>query len=147
VRHSGDFDFGAEFEFFERADAYPSLIKVYPFKFAKLHEMDISLRYKAIEEGKVNASDAFTTDAQIEALSLQVLVDDKHFFPDYEAGIVIREAVLKEYPELSKLLMQLKGKISTDKMRKMNYQLEVLKETPKAIAQEFLATLRNKDEQ
>ena len=147
VRHSGDFDFGAEFEFFERADAYPSLIKVYPFKFAKLHEMDISLRYKAIEEGKVNAIDAFTTDAQIEALNLQVLVDDKHFFPDYEAGIVIREAILQQYPELTKLLMQLEGEISTDKMRKMNYQLEVLKETPKAIAQEFLATLRNKHEQ
>ena len=147
VRHSGDFDFGAEFEFFERADAYPSLIKVYPFKFAKLHEMDISLRYKAIEEGKVNAIDAFTTDAQIEALNLQVLADDKHFFPDYEAGIVIKEAILQQYPELTKLLMQLEGEISTDKMRKMNYQLEVLKETPKAIAQEFLATLRNKHEQ
>lgn len=146
VRHSVAFDFGAEFEFFERADAYPSLIKVYPFNFAKLHEMDISLRYKAIEEGKVNAIDAFTTDAQIEALDLQVLVDDKHFFPDYEAGIVIREAVLQQYPELKTVLMQLEGKISTESMRKMNYQLEVLKETPKEIAQAFLATLGHKDE-
>lgn len=142
VKRSHEFEFGAEFEFFEREDAFPGLLKVYPFHFAKLHEMDISLRYKAIEEGKVNAIDAFTTDAQIEALGLQVLVDDQHFFPDYEAGIVIRQSLLTQYPELRIVLTQLNGKITTEIMRQMNFQLEILNASPKTIASNFLATIR-----
>lgn len=53
--------------------------------------MDINLRYKAFEEGKINAVDVFTTDAQIKNLNLKVLKDDKNYFPNYEAGIVIRQ--------------------------------------------------------
>lgn len=141
AKHSQDFEFGAEFDFFERPDAYQGLIKVYPLQFKKLHEMDINLRYKAMEDGKVNAIDAFTTDAQIDALQLQVLVDDKHFFPDYKAGIVIRDAVLKKHPVLKPLLSKLNDSISTDTMRKMNYAVEVEKKTAKQVASEFLQGL------
>ncbi|MCK9344356.1 MAG: ABC transporter permease/substrate-binding protein, partial [Massilibacteroides sp.] len=91
---SKTFILGAEFDFFEREDAYQGLIKRYPFQFKDKFEMDINLRYKAIEEGKVDVVDAFTTDAQINALNLKVLADDKHYFPKYEAGIVIRQEVL-----------------------------------------------------
>ncbi|MDD4610094.1 MAG: ABC transporter permease/substrate-binding protein [Bacteroidaceae bacterium] len=138
---SSFFDFGAEFDFFERPDAYNGLLKIYPFMFRSLHEMDINLRYSAFEEGKVNAIDAFTTDAKIEALQLSVLEDDKHYFPSYEAGIVIREATLDRYPEIRPFLTRLNGKISTAAMRKMNYEVEILQKKPKAVAAAFLKTL------
>lgn len=142
--HSRQFEFGAEFDFFERDDAYKGLIQAYPFQFAKLHEMDINLRYKAFEENKISALDVFTTDAQIDALQLQVLIDDKAFFPEYKAGIVARQAIIKQHPELTHILAKLNGSISTEKMRKMNYAVEVLNKTPKAVATEFLQQLEGK---
>lgn len=138
---SAAFSLGGEFDFFERPDAYKGLLKHYPFHFFKLHEMDINLRYKALQDGQVNAIDAFSTDAQIHALHLRVLEDDKHFFPDYKAGIVIRQATLSRYPQLRPILDKLTGKISTQQMRAMNYAVEIRHQTPREVASQFLKTL------
>ena len=143
AQKSLDFSFGAEFDFFERSDAFPGLKKVYPFDFKKLEEMDINLRYQAFEQGKINAVDVFTTDAQIRNLNLKVLKDDKNYFPNYEAGIVIREDIVKEYPEVEKFLSNLKGKISTEKMQQLNYEVEVEKKSPAEVAQNFLKNLKD----
>ena len=140
---SGDFTFGAEFDFFERSDAFPGLKKMYPFQFKNLEEMDINLRYKAFEQGKINAVDVFTTDAQIKNLNLKVLRDDKNYFPNYEAGIVIRQEILEKYPKVEKLLSQLSGKISTEKMQELNYEVEIEKKSPAEVAKNFIKNLNN----
>ena len=142
AEQSSAYRFGAEFDFFERPDAYEGLIKAYPFAFSKLQEMDINLRYKAISEGKVDVIDAFTTDAQLKALSLQVLEDDKHYFPAYEAGIVMREEVAEKYPQVVSLLKNLNGKLSTEQMRKLNYEVEVNKKSVKDVVREFVGELK-----
>ncbi len=100
--------------------------------------MDINLRYNAIVEGKVNAIDAFTTDAKIVAQHLKVLVDDKNYFPSYEAGIIIRMEILERFPELEPLLTKLNQKISTETMMQMNYEVEVLKKDPQLVAKLFI---------
>ncbi|MCG9791005.1 ABC transporter permease/substrate-binding protein [Flavobacterium algicola] len=143
ANYSNQFDFGAEFDFFERSDAYKGLVKKYNFKFASLHEMDINLRYNAMVEGKVNAIDAFTTDAKIVALNLKVLTDDKNYFPSYEAGIVVREEVLERFPQLENLLTQLNQKITTQKMMQLNYEVEVQKKDPQTVAKLFLQHLKS----
>lgn len=140
---SENFTFGAEFDFFERSDAFPGLKKVYPFSFKKLEEMDINLRYQAFEQGKINAVDVFTTDAQIKKLDLKVLQDDKNYFPSYEAGIVIRQEILEKYPELEPLLNKLQKKISTEQMQQLNYEVEIEKKTPAEVAKNFLNILQN----
>ncbi len=140
---SENFTFGAEFDFFERSDAFPGLKKVHPFSFKKLEEMDINLRYQAFEQGKIDAVDVFTTDAQIKKLDLKVLQDDKNYFPSYEAGIVIRQEILEKYPELEPLLNQLQKKISTEKMQELNYEVEIEKKSPAEVAKNFLNSLKN----
>ena len=142
AQQSPEFTFGAEFDFFERSDAFPGLKKVYPFSFKKLEEMDINLRYQAFEQGKINAVDVFTTDAQIKKLNLKVLQDDKNYFPNYEAGIVIRQEILEKYPEIESLLTQLQKKISTEKMQQLNYEVEIEKKSPAEVAKNFLNSLK-----
>lgn len=139
--HSPNFDFGAEFDFFEREDAFKGLVKAYRFHFRSLHEMDINLRYKSFESHKINALDVFTTDAQIKELDLKVLKDDKGFFPNYQAGIIIRKEVVKKYPEVLKILEKLDSKISDEKMQDLNYQVEALKKSPQIVAKDFLESL------
>ncbi|MFB1284679.1 ABC transporter permease/substrate-binding protein [Helicobacter pylori] len=139
--HSLNFDFGAEFDFFEREDAFKGLVKAYRFHFRSLHEMDINLRYKSFESHKINALDVFTTDAQIKELDLKVLKDDKGFFPNYQAGIVMRKEVVKKYPEALKILEKLNSKFSDEVMQDLNYQVEVLKKSPQIVAKDFLESL------
>ncbi|MXV37642.1 ABC transporter permease subunit [Flavobacteriaceae bacterium Ap0902] len=138
AKHSSNYTLGAEFDFFERSDAYRGLVKTYPFNFKRVEEMDINLRYKAFEDGRINAVDAFTTDAQIEALDLRILEDDQNYFPEYEAGIIVRDEILKSYPELQTILAQFNGKISTEAMREMNYKVEILGQSPQQVASKFL---------
>jgi len=137
------FKFGAEFDFFERPDAYPGLVDTYGFKFASIHEMDINLRYNAIVEGKVNAIDAFTTDAKILVQNLKILTDNKNYFPAYEAGIIIRKEILEKYPKIKALLIQINGKIGTKTMMQMNYEVEILKKSPQEVAASFINELNN----
>ncbi|GAF03359.1 ABC transporter permease/substrate-binding protein [Saccharicrinis fermentans] len=144
ARNSQYFMFGAEFDFFERPDGYQGLVDTYGFHFASIHEMDINLRYNAIVQGKVNAIDAFTTDAKIVAQNLRVLDDDLNYFPSYEAGVVIRSEILQEHPELEPLLLKLNGEISTETMMKMNYQVEVAQKDPKQVAASFIQQLKKK---
>lgn len=144
ARNSQHFQFGAEFDFFERPDGYDGLVQTYGFDFESIHEMDINLRYNAIVQGKVNAIDAFTTDAKIVAQDLRVLTDDKNYFPSYEAGIVVRKKLLEEYPEIEKLLSALNNKISTETMMQMNYAVEVEKKDPKEVAKSFIKKLDKK---
>ncbi|MGQ1783582.1 MULTISPECIES: ABC transporter permease/substrate-binding protein [unclassified Saccharicrinis] len=142
ARNSRHFKFGAEFDFFERPDGYEGLVNVYGFQFASIHEMDINLRYNAIVEGKVNAIDAFTTDAKIEAQNLRVLDDDLNYFPSYEAGIIVRNELLEQHPELEPLLMKLNGQITTEAMMEMNYKVEVEKEDIQKVASYFIQQLK-----
>ena len=142
ARNSQHFTFGAEFDFFERPDGYDGLVKKYGFHFASINEMDINLRYNAIVQGKVNAIDAFTTDAKIVAQNLKVLEDDLNYFPSYEAGIIISMQTLEAHPELEELLCRLNGKINTATMMHMNYEVEVENKDPKTVAQSFIETLK-----
>lgn len=142
AQNSTHFRFGAEFDFFERPDGYQGLVETYGFRFTSIHEMDINLRYKAIVQGKVNAIDAFTTDAKIVAQNLRVLADDLNYFPSYEAGIIISMKTLKAFPELEPLLSQLNGQITTATMMQMNYEVEIENKDPKTVAQAFVNQLK-----
>lgn len=46
--------FGAEYDFFEREDGYDALCDAYGFTFKKTMDMDIGLKYQAINEGKID---------------------------------------------------------------------------------------------
>ena len=47
--------------------------------------MDHEVAYQALLDGSVQVTDLYSTDAEIAAGGLRVLVDDLHHFPDYRA--------------------------------------------------------------
>ena len=75
--------FGAEYDFFEREDGYDALCDAYGFAFKKTMDMDIGLKYQAINEGKIDVMVIFTTDGQLSVSDVTVLEDDKNFYPSY----------------------------------------------------------------
>ena len=56
-------------------------------------------------------------------VGLKILEDDKGFFPDYNGAFFVREDVLEQYPELEGILNQLSGKIPTEQMAELTYQV------------------------
>ncbi|EKN41761.1 glycine betaine/L-proline ABC transporter permease/glycine betaine/L-proline-binding protein [Clostridium botulinum CFSAN001627] len=50
---------------------------------------------------------------------------------------IVKEETLKKFPELREVLGKLDGKITDEKMRKLNYEVDVNKKDPKQVAKEF----------
>ena len=130
--------FGAEYDFFEREDGFNALSKAYGLNFRKKVDMDNGLKYKALLNKQIDVMTVFTTDGQLSDPRIKVLEDDKKFYPSYMAGMVVRKDILKEHPELSKVLGSLDGIIDEKTMAKLNDQVERGKKTPREVAMEFL---------
>lgn len=131
---------GFDAEFLERPDGYRGLIKHYGFEFSeKPKQMDPGLMYKALAEKGVDIIDGFATDGRIPAYDLQILEDDKNFFPPYYAAPLIRKESLTKYPQLKTLLNRLSGLISNETMSKLNYQVDKEQKSPSDIARIFLS--------
>ncbi len=135
---SNQFTFGAEFDFFEREDGFQGLSELYSLKFKKLVELDINLKFMALENKTVNVIDAFSTDPRIRQLNLRILRDDKKYFPAYQAGIVVRQKTLEKHPELGKILGRVENSINDSIMTMLNYQVEILNKSPEDVAEDFL---------
>src|SRR5207245_7728323 len=126
-------------DFMSRADGYPGLSKAYGLKFAEApREMDLSLTYIALSSGKVDLIAGNSTDGRIAALDLVQLEDDRHYFPPYEAVLLARKDALARVPELAEVLHKLGGAISTDEMRKLNYEVDSQKRDKKNAVRAWL---------
>lgn len=136
--YSSKLALGAEYDFFERDDGYDALKKAYGYNFKKNVDMDIGLKYSAINSKKVDVINLFTTDALVSVSNIRLLKDDKGFFANYYIGTVVRIETLEKYPELIKVLEIMEGLINDDEMSKMNYQVEAEKMTDKETARRFL---------
>lgn len=127
-------------DFMSRADGYPGFSKAYGFNFAKQpREMDLSLTYRALQSGELDIIAGNSTDGLISALDLFQLEDDRHYFPPYQAVFIARKDALAT---LAEVFERLKNAISTGNMRKLNYEVDGNKRTPKDVATEWLQNNR-----
>ncbi len=138
ARVSPELVIGANPDFYEREDGFKGLSSEYGFHFKKKEELDISLRYKALDSGQVDVITAFNTDPKVQEYNLVLLKDNRKFFQSYHAATLVRNDVLEKYPELKGILALLDGQISDEEMLAMNYRVEILKEDPRAVALDFM---------
>jgi osmoprotectant transport system permease protein len=129
---------GPTIEFPNRDDGLIGLSETYNLQFKDVQAVDGGLRYTALDNHKSDVIDAFSTDGLLEEFGLKVLEDDKNFFPPYYAVPIVKEETLKEHPELKEALNSLAGKLTDEKMRKLNYKVDSLKQSPRKVATEFL---------
>jgi osmoprotectant transport system substrate-binding protein len=130
---------GAGYEFAHREDGLPGLVKTYGLKVSgSVKTMDLGLLYQALSKGQVEMVAGNSTDGMLAVLPVTVLEDDKHYFPPYECALVVREAAEREFPALRPALLELSGKISSDTMRRLNYELDGKHRPAREIARNFL---------
>lgn len=130
--------FGAEYDFFEREDGYDALCDTYGMQFKDTMDLDIGLKYDAINQHKIDVMTIFTTDGQLSVSDVVVLEDDKGLYPSYVCGFVVRNAVLEAHPELVDVFAMVENLITDADMAEMNYQVESEGQSPEAVATAFL---------
>ncbi|MFT0801371.1 osmoprotectant ABC transporter substrate-binding lipoprotein OpuCC [Bacillus swezeyi] len=121
-----------------KGDGYQGFKQTYAFEFGSTFPMQIGLVYDAVKNGKMDIVLAYSTDGRIKAYDLKILKDDKRFFPPYDSSPVVPEKVLKEHPELEGVISKLIGKIDTDTMQELNYEVDGKLKEPSVVAAEFL---------
>ncbi|HXS36105.1 MAG TPA: ABC transporter permease/substrate-binding protein [Flavipsychrobacter sp.] len=124
-------------EFMGRKDGYIGLKEKYGLKMRTVVIND-AVMYKAAYDKKLDVISGYTTDGRIKAFDLFVLKDDKRIFPPYEAAPIVRNAILKQYPEIESALNLLAGRINDSIMTELNYRADYLKEAPEKVAKDFL---------
>jgi osmoprotectant transport system permease protein len=138
AQYSSELTFGGEYDFFEREDGYSALSTEYGYDFAKHVDLDIGLKYAAINNKQIDVMNVFTTDAQLSVAAVQLLQDDKSFYQTYFCGTVVRRDTLRKYPELRQALMMMDGLINEAEMAAMNHAVEAGGKDERTVAKDFL---------
>jgi osmoprotectant transport system permease protein len=125
-------------DFMSRADGYPGFSKAYGLKFAEVREMDLSLTYIALSSNQVDLIAGNSTEGRITALDLVQLLDDRRYFPPYEAVYLVREDSLERVPALKEVLAKLANAISTEEMRRLNFEIDGNKRDSKEVVREWI---------
>ena len=133
---------GFSYEFMDRKDGYLGLIDSYHLGFApqNVSRMEHSLSYQAIDQNAVDLIDVYSTDAKIKKLKLQLLDDDHHYFPVYQAVWVARTSFVEQHPREWRALQGLEGRISEKAMLDMNAEADIEKIPFDKIAARFLGS-------
>ena len=112
---------GVGYEFQSRPDGLTGLQAAYDLHFGdRPRVMDLGLLYRALSSNQVDIVAGNSTDGPIRALNLRPLVDDKHYFPPYEAVPLVREDSLRLHPEIQQAMDKLANKITAAEMQSMN---------------------------
>lgn len=130
--------FGGNPDYIERPDGFKALCKAYGYEFKDVKDIDIGLKYKAMEKGDIQVTNGFTTDAQLSRDDVKVLEDDKHYQANYFCSTVVREDALERYPKLEETLMLMEGILTDKEMAALNDQVENQGKTDVEAAKAFL---------
>ena len=121
-------------EFRERSDGWGGLKRQYALP-QESTGIEHGLAYQALAEGKIDATDAYTTDGDLVRYDLVVLEDNLNYFPTYLAVPLIRS----DLPTAARrALEELASTLSDDAMRQLNARVLNDGLTIGAAAGEFL---------
>lgn len=126
--------FGLSHEFLSRADGWEGLEQAYglpqiPFG------IEHALAYRAMVDGKLDVTDAYSTDGELARYGLVVLDDDRGYFPEYRALPLVRSGLA---PSVKADLNRLRGLIDEARMARLNAEVSVEGRDIAAVAAELL---------
>ena len=103
-------------------------------------ETSATITAAAARTNGINTAMVYATDGGIEAANLVVLEDDRHAQPVYAPVPTMREAVLKEYPQVAGIVRPLMESLNGEKLRHLNARVQVDGESAESVAEDYLRT-------
>jgi osmoprotectant transport system permease protein len=146
LRAHPELTFGFSNEFMSRRDGWPALQRRYDLPQTRVRGLDHDLAYKALGDGTLDATDVYTTDAEIRRLDLVALADDLGFFARYDAVLLYRLDIgARVGPEAVAALHRLEGRIDAATMVALNARAKLDRVPEADVAAGFLgATLADR---
>jgi osmoprotectant transport system substrate-binding protein len=130
---------GAPPEFRERETGLVGLRRVYGIDDVRFSPLTIGLQYQALDDGKIDAADVFTTDGQLQRGDYVVLKDPKNVFGFQNVTAVVRTEVLEEQgAAFRETLEAVDATLTTEAMQRMNAAVDIDKQSPADVARQFL---------
>ena len=146
-RASGDLVYSANAEHLTRDDGLPLLASEYGVDFRDVITVDISLRYRPIEDGDADCVYAFGTDPKLATLPLVVLEDDKGTFSagvPFQTFPVVSTEFLEGLSEdqraaVESTLASVNELLTQEEIPALVAKVEFDQEDPSDVADDFLA--------
>ncbi|WP_404420057.1 glycine betaine ABC transporter substrate-binding protein [Marinospirillum sp.] len=125
---------GFSHEFIQRNDGWPGLKETYELPFTPLG-VEHGLAYEAIQAGRIDITDAYSTDGDLERFNLILLEDDRDYFPQYLALPLVRaDLPLAVHASLEELA----GLLNETRMQALNAQISSQEAGFTEVAHDFL---------
>jgi len=130
---------GAPPEFRERETGLVGLERVYGIRDVDFSPLTIGLQYQALDDGKIDTADVFTTDGQLQSGRYVVLDDPKNVFGFQNVTPIVSTKVLRaEGPEFATTLNEVSRALTTRAMQQMNAAVAIDKQNPADVAKQYL---------
>jgi len=142
ARESSHLTAGFTSDFIGRSDGLAGLTRVYGIKPRNVRPLAPAVKYQALASGAVDVIDGYSTDGLLAKYDLVTLIDDKHFFPPYEAAAVISPELERVSPAAVATLTLLSGRLDENTMRRLNRRVEVDGEDLATVARDELRALQ-----
>jgi osmoprotectant transport system permease protein len=141
ARESPHLTAGFTADFIGRSDGLVGLQRVYGIHPRAVRPLAPAVKYQALASGAVDVIDGYSTDGLLSKYDLITLVDDRHFFPPYEAAALVSGQLDQRVPGAAGTLTLLSGRLDEQTMRKLNRRVEVDGEDVRTVAGDELAAL------
>jgi osmoprotectant transport system permease protein len=139
LRNHPELRFAFSNEFLSRHDGWPTLAQRYGLTQTNVHGLDHDLAYKALQSGAIDATDLYTTDAEIRRYTLLPLQDDLQFFQRYDAVLLYRLDIESRVGATAiSSLRRLEGRISASQMAALNARAKLDRVPETTVAAGFL---------
>jgi osmoprotectant transport system substrate-binding protein len=132
---------GVTSEFQQLSDGMPVLTEYkVPMKAAP-RSMDSAALFKALEQGAVTMIVARATDGVLTQPTWKMLRDDRNLFVPKQVALLVQDNLLLKVPAARAALAELSGKFTTEKMRKLDAEVDLGHMQPKDVASSFLTEI------
>ncbi|HVN44800.1 MAG TPA: glycine betaine ABC transporter substrate-binding protein [Steroidobacteraceae bacterium] len=85
-----------------------------------------------------NTAMVYGTDGGIAAAHLQILADDRHDQPVYAPVPIVRESVLRQYPQIAAIVKPLMESFDRETLQQLNQRVQIDGESDEAVALEYV---------
>ncbi len=132
--------FGLEESFKKRADGWNALKKRYEFSHSiNLIENTSSYNvHSYLNRGQIHVGLFYSTNSHLADPKFVALIDDKKYFPNYSAAIVVRRDTLDKYPAISDISQRITSGLSNEVMVNLNHLVDIKKQKVEYAAQKFI---------
>ena len=141
ARESPHLTAGFTADFIGRSDGLVGLSRVYGLRPRAVRPLAPAVKYQALASGGVDVIDGYSTDGLLARYDLVTLVDDRHFFPPYEAAALVSQQLERDSPSAIATLTLLSGRLDVQTMRQLNRRVEVDGEDVKRVGSDELRAL------